>query len=233
MANDASKPVAHFVHISKAGGTAVKFAIADHLETGAYSIKPHKHATTMADLPRGEKVFFVLRDPKARFVSGFYSRQRQGRPRYFVAWTPQEKAAFARFSTPGEVAEALSSPDRKRREQAEEAMNAMGHARRTFAHFLGEEEEIRQRADDILFVGFQEQLTQDFEILKSLLGLPVEVALPTGDDEAHRNPSTLDRRLSPQAVANLEAWYEKDYRILEFCRQLRAERDQSASAAAE
>ena len=54
------KQTAHFLHVGKTGGTAVKEALRNHLDSGRYTIKLHRHKTTLADVPKGEKVFFFL-----------------------------------------------------------------------------------------------------------------------------------------------------------------------------
>ena len=74
----------HFLHIRKTGGTAVKHALKSHLRTRRYLIFLHKHNVKLKDVPVGDKVFFFLRDPVSRFVSGFYSKQRRGRPSLFL-----------------------------------------------------------------------------------------------------------------------------------------------------
>jgi hypothetical protein len=207
------KQFVHFLHVSKAGGSAVKDAIEGRLRTPTSRIFLHPHRTTLMDVPRGEKVFFFLRDPVTRFVSGFHSRLRQGRPRYDTPWTPDEAAAFARFATPDALATALSAPDPEVRQAAEGAMRVIGHVRSSYWQWLGDEATLTDRLDDILFVGRQESLARDFEALRGLLGLPAGVRLP----EAHRTPEGFDRGLSPEAVENLRAWYVADYRLLELC----------------
>src|SRR6056297_3418392 len=69
------KPV-HFLHIRKAGGTAIKEALKDIAVKQNVILHPHK--TRLKDIPEGEKVFFFLRNPVSRFVSGFNSRLREG-----------------------------------------------------------------------------------------------------------------------------------------------------------
>jgi Sulfotransferase family len=207
------KQFVHFLHVSKAGGSAVKDAIEGRLRTPTSRIFLHPHRTTLMDVPRGEKVFFFLRDPVTRFVSGFNSRLRQGRPRYDTPWTPDEARAFARFGTPDALASALSDEKPEVREAARDAMRVIGHVRSSYWQWLGDEAQLARRLDDVLFVGRQESLARDFEALRDLLGLPASLTLP----EAHRTPEGFDRRLSPQAVENLREWYASDYHLLELC----------------
>lgn len=81
------KPRAHMLHIGKTGGTAMKAVFATVGDKARYEIITHRHYTRIIKVPRGEKVFFVVRDPVDRFVSGFNSRLRRGEPRYFTEWT--------------------------------------------------------------------------------------------------------------------------------------------------
>jgi hypothetical protein len=61
------KDAVHFLHLPKTGGTAIKFAIEPYLMRGLYVILTHPHEFKLRDVPTGERVCFVLRDPVARF----------------------------------------------------------------------------------------------------------------------------------------------------------------------
>src|SRR5438309_7646179 len=162
----------HFLHVGKTGGTAIKYALREFTEAGDYMLKLHDHDFTLLNVPDGDKVIFFVRDPIARFISGFYSRQRQGQPRYHVPWTAAEKAAFARFATPSELASALSCERDEQRNAATYAMKNIGHVKSSLWDWLGSEAYFQTRRDAILLVGFQERLNEDFQILKEKLGLP-------------------------------------------------------------
>jgi hypothetical protein len=214
------KPCLHFLHLGKTGGSAVKHAI-EHCANPhlCYVIYLHGHETTLRDVPCGHKFFFFLRDPLSRFVSGFYSRQRQGRPRYYMRWTPGEQAAFERFETPNALALALSSADPAEREAAEAAMREILHVRDSYWNWFESRDYFLSRLGDLFFIGFQEQLSEDFEVLRTKLFLPCS-ALPQDDVFAHRNPVDLDRSLESNAVANLKRWYAEDYAFLELCHDI-------------
>lgn len=211
----------HFLHIGKTGGTAVKHALRDHLSTPGYTLHLHPHETTLRDIPTGEKAMFFLRDPLERFISGFYSRQRQGQPRYFSPWSPEEKVAFERFPTPDVLGRALSSPIKETKEHAVQAMRAIQHVRNSFWNWFGDERYYRSRQADIFFIGFQDSLAADFEELKISLGLPEHLTLPQNDVTAHRNPKGLDRTMSAEAQMNLRGWYAADYAFMDICRDQR------------
>jgi len=63
------KQILHFLHIGKTGGSAVKYAISQHSIDSRYEIHLHPHVVRLNDVPKGEKVFFLLRDPISRFIS--------------------------------------------------------------------------------------------------------------------------------------------------------------------
>lgn len=219
------KRCVHLLHLGKTGGSAVKYAI-EHCRNPhlCYVIYLHAHETTLRDVPHGHKFFFFLRDPISRFVSGFYSRQRQGRPRYFMRWTPGEAAAFARFDTPNALALALSSADSAGRQAAEEAMRSILHVRDSYWKWFESRDYFLSRVPDLFFIGFQEQLADDFEVLRNKLFLPC-LALPEDDVHAHRNPPELDRSLEPAAITNLNRWYADDFAFVELCHDIVRERE--------
>lgn len=210
----------HFLHIGKTGGAAIKHALSEHRDTGSYTISLHKHHVSLRDIPVGEAVFFCLRDPVTRFVSGFYSRQRQGRPLLNSVWNADEKIAFGYFQTANQLASALSSLDDTERNFAEHAMSSIRHVGNRYAQWLIDESYLSERKEDIVFIGFQETLNTDFARLCRLVGLAASVTLPLDDVVAHRSPSSCDFRLGDKARANLLQWYEEDYVLMNYCRQL-------------
>ena len=204
------------LHIGKTGGTAVKHALQQSSCPGRRFVL-HPHRTTLAHIAEGEKCFFFVRDPVARFVSGFLSRQRQGRPRYDVPWTQSERTGFTQFSSANELALALSSPDDPRRHAAETAMSDIIHVRDHYWRWFGDEAYLSRRRGDILFVGAQEQLERDISELSRIVGLAID--LPDDEVGAHRNPLGAPRELEGEAVANLRRWYAQDYAFLALLRE--------------
>lgn len=187
-------------------------------ETGPFRLHlDGQHSKTLYHVPPGEAVFFFLRDPVTRFVSAFYSRQRQGRPLADHPWTEAEIRAFDRFTTANALAEAISAGESEVRAEAEDAMRGIGHVNTHFAKWAGRPQYFLSRRKDVLFIGRQETLTADFERLKSLLSLPDGLALPTDDVAAHRNPQTVDRRLSETGEANIRRWYRADFAFIALC----------------
>jgi hypothetical protein len=210
----------HFLHIGKTGGTAIKYVLERQQNTKQYSFVLHSHETTLRDVPKGEYVIFFLRDPITRFTSAFYSRQRQGQPRYFSPWSTEEESAFQRFDTPNKLAGALSSDDQGQRSAAAGAMQSIEHVRTSYWKWFENEPYFRSRLSDIFFIGFQETLDSDFESLRLKLGLGCGLNLPVDDIEAHKNPGHLDRSLDEVALRNLREWYAADYEFLSLCKGL-------------
>jgi len=212
------KRVVHFLHVGKTGGSAINHAMEPCRETARYMIKRHGHEITLRDIPQGEGVIFFLRDPLARFASGFNSRLRRGEPRAHNPWTATEEEAFSQFDTPNLLATALSSEDEEMRSRAWAAMKSIEHVRDSFWKWFESEEYFLSRMDDIVFIGFQENLSQDFEMVKLKLGVPQSVSLPTDEVLAHKNPSHLDKTLNDRAMENLKHWYAKDIKFYAQCK---------------
>lgn len=232
-----SKTHVHFLHVRKTGGTAIRHAfLTSETESasirhapkeyskaiGQFVLHLHSHGTRLVDIPEGEKVFFFLRDPVARFISGFYCRQRQGQPRYFFPWSVEEKQVFTCFKTPNELGIALSSENDHERKKAEIAMKSIKHLRFSYWDWFSDEAYFISRKDDIFFVGFQETLSDDFELLKLKLKLPKTLELTKNNIDAHK--SSYDAGCVPLeklAIKNVKNWYERDYKFIKLCKDLR------------
>lgn len=205
----------HFLHLGKTGGTAIKSALQPYVNASAYRLVLHRHPVRMQDIPVGEPFFFSVRDPIGRFISGFYSRQRQGRPRFFEAWTPEETWAFERFATPNQLAERIDED-----EDAQRAMRGIGHVRRSYWYWFGDEAALRARAEDVFAILQQSCLAEHFAKLLGRIGLAGKTDLPKDAFLAHRNPVHADYSLSERAMTNLQKWYADDYMFLDVCASL-------------
>jgi hypothetical protein len=174
----------------------------------------------LRNVPIGDKVVFFVRDPLKRFVSAFNSRKRLDQPRYYCPWSFGEEAAFRRFHTPNELAQTLSSTDQTAQKAAVRAMKSIYHIRSSYWDWFGSEAYVRSRLPDILLIGFQETLNEDFGVLRKRLGLPESVVLPEDEIAAHRSPRHLDTSLGEEAKKNLKEWYAADYEFIRLCREL-------------
>lgn len=214
------KPMLHFLHIGKTGGSAFKSAIKKHTDASRFEVRLHGHATTLKDIPVGEYVTFFLRDPISRFISGFYSRQRKGQPRFYSEWRPREKEVFEHFQTPNQLALSLAIESSADHSLSHTAMKKVQHLKR-YRYWYGSFEYFRSRIKDIFYIGFQESLSQDFGELKRLLGLPDHIQLPDDDIGAHRNPKGLDKSIDDIGVTALKHWYSEDYRFISICKEIK------------
>jgi hypothetical protein len=207
----------HFLHIGKTGGSAIKRTLRKAKGLDKYFLVIHPHDFRLEDVPKGEKAIFFLRDPISRFVSGFYSRKRMGRPLNNVPWKPGEKIAFEKFNTPNELAEALSSDSLPLRNSARKAMRNIYHVKTKYWYWFKNKKYFNSRINDIFFMGSQENLDNDFRILKKLLGAKPSLGLPRDSNLMHKNPTNIDKRISRKGQKNLREWYKEDYKFLELC----------------
>ncbi len=214
------RPVVHFLHVRKAGGSAIKTALVPHAKTGPFLVECHPHRIAINDIPVGEKVFFVVRDPVKRFVSGFNSRLNQGAPAHSVPWSKTEAEVFERFQTPNELALALASDDPGLRAQANQAMQSISHVRSSYWDWFVDEETLRRRADDVLCVMRQKNLNEDFKQLVAKLQLPDSLDLSADPMTSNRSPRSMSQGLDPTAEKAVREYYARDYAFLTLCRKL-------------
>lgn len=219
----------HYIHVSKSGGTALRHAIREGRQ--ARGGKPfqtpwgpfwtHRHTFRLRDLPKGHKAILTLRDPVARFLSGYHSRMRKGAPRYLIEWSDAERQSFEWFPTAQALADALAEPPGELRNRAEFAMRSIRHLKRPQIAWTGKPSYFRRHVDSVLYIARQETLDDDWERLKELLELPSELALPRDDVAAHRTTYPADRSVSDEGAAALRAWYAQDYEVLEIGEHVR------------
>lgn len=209
----------HFIHIGKTGGSAVKEVVQSRPELGVVT---HPHEVGLRELPPGTPLFFTIRHPVDRFVSGFNSRLRRGRPRNDLAWSDGEARAFTRFSTPNALAEALTAPAGTDRAAAEDAMHEIEHAR-PLTYWLGSPDELAARTEDVVMICNLSTLNDDFARLANQMGWPGDLRLTTDPVQAHVTPDGFEKRLSETGQRNLLAWYGKDVELYGAALLLRAQ----------
>ncbi len=206
------RPLAHFLHIGKNAGTAMKAALRQAQGSAKYRVLVHTHEVRLTGISEIDHYFFCVRDPIERYVSGFLSRQRQGQPRFFNAWNEGETEAFARFHSPDALAVSLSAGGTEQRD-AEAAMRAIRQVRTSYWDWFRDPEYFKSRADHILWIGHQEAL--DLGPLAATLGLE-SLVLPTDSWRANKSPDAKPE-VSDLARQNLREWYAKDYLFLDLC----------------
>jgi hypothetical protein len=214
--------VVHFIHIGKTAGSALKegvrlrkFIWQNVTISGKYIFQMEKHPFTMQHLKKDEYVFFIIRDPISRFISGFYSRMRMGQPRLYNPWSPEEEVAFGKFQTPNQLGEALSSDDQDLKISAEKALRGIGHVKSSFWDWFISQDYIIKRKKSLLFYLKQETLNQDLERIGKTLGF--NFPQPADDEvNAHKNPEHFDKKLSETARENLRNWFKEEYKFLKW-----------------
>lgn len=215
----------HFLHIGKTGGSAIKWALnhADSTETPYGPIQLHRHSFKMREVPLTDRVIFFVRDPVARFMSGFYSRLSKGQPRYYYEWTEGERKAFETFQTPQALAAALGSDDEELRRLARYATRAIRHTRPMYG-YTGGPLRLRLRSRQIVYIGRLETIAADWKQIKGLLELPPDLKLPKGPWRAHRQKEPIDMTLDDFELRSLKEWYAGDYKLVEYCDKMREKR---------
>ncbi len=166
---------------------------------------------------------FVVRDPLARYVSGFNSRQRQGAPAHHVPWSEAEREAFAHFRTAEALALALD-PTAEDHLLAVKAMNSITHVRCAYRDWFGSLAALEARRQSIVFIGRTEQLDEDFDVLCQVLKIPPWMRLPSDEKQSNRiRGSQSVVGLSEPARTFLRSWYADDYDFISWCDAWRAE----------
>jgi len=214
------RPPLNVLHIGKTGGTALKHVLQANADASRYQLLFRGHEIALADIPPRERFMFLIRDPLTRFVSAFNGRLREDRPRYHYPWRDEERVAFAVFKTPDQLAVALTSEDEEERVQAEAAMHGIGHVNTPYTSWFPTEEAFCARLPDTFFIGLQDRLDDDFQLLRRKLGLPEGLAMPRDETDAHRTPARFDSQLSELGRANLQRWYARDVAFVQLCREL-------------
>jgi hypothetical protein len=211
----------HFLHIGKTGGSALRGALREVAREATYPAVYHGHHVALWDVSDGERVFFVIRDPVERFVSGFWSRYRKGRPHTDVEWSDDEAIAFERFPTPQALAEALlRDGDDLDFAAAVEAMQSIQHVRNHLSAWLGSPGYLRRRESDIVWIGTQQTLSADLPSLARAIGASA-ITMPSDDVAAHRTPRDLDTNLTPPAAHAIQLWFASDYDLIKECERIR------------
>jgi Sulfotransferase family len=209
------RPVAHFLHIGKTAGTALRLPLTKVGNKTAFRMILHNHDWHLDSVPVGEKFFFCVRDPADRFVSAFVARQRFDQPRFFVPWSEGERRAYEQFGSPDELATSLSAGG-ERQTAAENAMRNIHHVNASYWDWFIDPSYFLSRSDDLLWIGRQEAL--DLVGLARVLGVK-ELKMP--DDPVTANRTTSSKpELSSLALENLQQWYSRDYEFLDLCNQL-------------
>lgn len=134
--NKFGAPELVFMHVGKTGGTTINtfFRNCHDLGLRVPIVLNHNWSFQMTRLryPKA-KIIVVLRDPLERFVSGFNSRLREGRP-LGHPWRNDEAIAFSHFNNAKVFVDALSSNDHYDISAALYCFRTIDHLRRGYRY---------------------------------------------------------------------------------------------------
>jgi hypothetical protein len=209
----------YFLHIGKTAGTQInQLSVQINALQRNVAITSMTHEVLLANLPQGSPYFFSIRDPIARFRSGFYDRKRMGRPRYFTPWSSDEEIVFKDFPHANDLAEALFRSD----EMGAKAFMAMESLHHVSSHqvdwFRGEGNFLVKRPP--IHIVRQEFFAQDFAHLMRKLSLPFEMESLSVIRDArtgHSHEYGEVPELSRLARENLHLWFARDFEFYRLC----------------
>lgn len=227
IGSDKNIQTVHFLHIGKNAGTQIGH-ILDQVNQSQERVRfeKHSHGVQLKSLPQDDGFFFSIRDPAARFRSGFYSRKRMGKPRIYKAWSPHESRLFDEFEHANDLAESLYDEGPRGR-AALCAMLSIGHLGRGQVDWFkgsGFFFDLRPPA----WIIRQENLRADMETLLRRLGLDCDFSVSTDPLTAHTNDYSQIPRLSEKAIDNLKRWHAPDYAFYRQCEDWMAAQSEPA-----
>lgn len=211
-----------FIHVGKTGGTDVKYQLDGHVTKNVLLLGHNDSQYVLShcqEYPEARFVIFI-RSPVHRYVSAWLSRYTQGMPDYFSPWSPEERFAFTRFTTPSSLACALKSSEPDVRADAVRSIMAIKHTRCDLHWYAGSQENLAKCMDRFAFVGRTEHFKWDMKRFRRLLGAQNLVSTEfkhTSNLQKHASDPSLDalRDMDACAVEGVHEWYSKDYEIIE------------------
>lgn len=209
-------PAISYLHIGKTAGTQIGHVIgAINAVRGDGFIRAETHSVRLLDLPEDRPHFFSIRSPRTRFVSGFYSRLRNGQPRYNSPWSPCEAEAFSRFAHANDLAEALFEPG-KTGLAAMAAIKSISHtSMQQIDWFCRWGFALHNRPP--VWIIRQERFDEDLRALLGKLGVPDDITPSADPSKRHANDYSGTPRLSDKAINNLDRWYAQDLEFYRGC----------------
>ena len=204
----------HFFHIGKTGGNTVRDAITQSNYRQfkvEFEYHPHKHS--LADIFPGEAYFVAVRHPVERFVSGFYSRKREGRPKNNAPHSPEESEAFQIFPHASDLAEALTSKSAITRKAARAAFSSIRHVNTEQRMWFGGNLDFLSTHPPVGILR-TEHLSSD--LLKFFKGLGISAPVIASTSlRRHENPKREQIPLTKSAKNNLLTHYRMDVAFYE------------------
>lgn len=207
--------VIHFIHIGKTGGSAITSSIRkgsswakNVYRENKIVLVCHGHEFTFMDVGDKDKAFFVVRDPVSRFVSGFYSRKRKGRPKNNNPWSNEEHKAFTKYPEIQDLVRGLHNHE----SAAFESLSGINHVRTSYWDWFGNEEYMLKNWHKIDFILKQDSLSKFWLEFINYHELSLG-ELPSGSMEKHSNPIKFTG-LVPEQKEYLKEVFDSEYRFL-------------------
>jgi hypothetical protein len=181
---------------------------------GDILVRSH-HSRTLKIVDENDHFVVFVRSPLKKFVSGFISRLREGRPLFNTPHTDAERVTYSLYQDPESLAIDLYHKHEQIRDIARKCMKSVIHLRMSFQSYFESISNLDTLRDRILFVGRTENMKEDFDRLQSVINLPA-VTLTTDPVLAHATPPEFKakKKLSSQARHNILRYYAEDYILI-------------------
>lgn len=215
------KEVLHYLNVSKTANCLVKELVA-HGESEKYDIKLHPDTVHLRDIPQGEKVFFLYKNPIERFARSFIVRKNKGAPMYVGKWNVYEYEIFKKYDSPEQLALLISSNSVIEMLAACRDMGRIFHVNRHMTDWFENVDYLEQRRGDIYFVENTEDIDKLLSNLQKKLGIVAKPELFEYEMMPFLKLNHADR-LSSIAKTNIRRWYEADMAIFRWLKLLRNE----------
>lgn len=215
-----------FIHIGKCGGTSVR-----------NSMVPRRVYHLKNNYKKGEIYFTWIRNPISRFVSAFnmskelvqnYPTNYENKkltlenclipPRIIRALGTKSKYVFSQdyddlinyFESANDLAESITSSNIIKRKKALELMrHPTEHIFKGIGYYLYNGDFVEKNHKNIIFVGTNENLENDFKELNKRLGTNYFFY-----GKERINNTKLSKYLSEKGIRNIINWYKGDYDAL-------------------
>ncbi len=216
------------LHIGKTGGSYVRSVLRHNRDKWSQPLQLLRHSATLQNTLESfgddRRLAFTFRNPSDRFVSAFYSRQRQGRPTYQFNWSAEEATAYLWFETAEDLALALGSADERKKSAAIFAFDAIEHLKSNLATYLHSVDALKMSKGAIVACVDLPDLDAKLPAFMDRIGVN-EFTLPS-NPKRHASPTPLPK-LSAEAEAALRVHWAEEYQIYDTCRSIAAGLDLS------
>ncbi len=209
------------LHPGKTGGTYLKSIIRYNKTLWTRPIKLLSHRETMAstlkDFGADRQIAFSFRNPVDRFVSAFYSRLRQGRPKYNRMWSPAEAVSFLYFESANELAEALNSENERTKSAAYYAFNSIMHIKTNYRFHFESLARLKDEAPNIVACMDVANFDTGLPAFMDQIGIS-DFTMPDAIDR-HANPEEANA-LSDAALANLKSFWALEFEFYDAFKEI-------------